>query len=289
MNSVQKNHPGYDEYIIQKDKEIGHNVHELLSYVTARYGEVKKTRDVEDILKDLFQRIYSLSYREKIEIRYKTVKETYVDREGKIRSRSRLVPYEYKKLFISLKKKEMDTVIREIFEKHPNNVSHYESLLSAKGNMESFFGSGNANTSELILNPDFENPGIAFNEESVKALFTEAEKHIGKKYVFGANGPNNFDCSSFVCWSFTHSGVKNMPRTTAYDIYKSYCKPISKSEAKAGDIIFFKNTYKSGTPISHVGIYAGDGMMIHAGNPIRFVSINTPYWKEHFYGFGRVR
>ena len=183
----------------------------------------------------------------------------------------------------------MDTVIREIFEKHPNNVSHYESLLSAKGNMESFFGSGNANTSELILNPDFENPGIAFNEESVKALFTEAEKHIGKKYVFGANGPNNFDCSSFVCWSFTHSGVKNMPRTTAYDIYKSYCKPISKSEAKAGDIIFFKNTYKSGTPISHVGIYAGDGMMIHAGNPIRFVSINTPYWKEHFYGFGRVR
>ena len=289
MNSVQKNHPGYDEYIIQKDKEIGHNVHEVLSYVTSRYGEVKKARDVEDILKDLFQRIYSLSYREKIEIRYKTVKETYVDREGKIRSRSRLVPYEYKKLFISLKKKEMDTVIREIFEKHPNNVSHYESLLSAKGNMESFFGSGNANTSELILNPDFENPGIAFNEESVKALFTEAEKHIGKKYVFGANGPNNFDCSSFVCWSFTHSGVKNMPRTTAYDIYKSYCKPISKSEAKAGDIIFFKNTYKSGTPISHVGIYAGDGMMIHAGNPIRFVSINTPYWKEHFYGFGRVR
>ena len=286
MNSVQKNHPGYDEYIIQ---EIGHNVHELLSYVTSRYGEVKKAREVEDILKDLFQRIYSLSYREKIEIRYKTVKETYVDREGKIRSRSRLVPYEYKKLFISLKKKEMDTVIREIFEKHPNNVSHYESLLSAKGNMESFFGSGNANTSELILNPDFENPGIAFNEESVKALFTEAEKHIGKKYVFGANGPNNFDCSSFVCWSFTHSGVKNMPRTTAYDIYKSYCKPISKSEAKAGDIIFFKNTYKSGTPISHVGIYAGDGMMIHAGNPIRFVSINTPYWKEHFYGFGRVR
>ena len=289
MNSVQKNHPGYDEYIIQKDKEIGHNVHELLSYVTSRYGEVKKARDVEDILKDLFQRIYSLSYREKIEIRYKTVKENYVDREGKIRSRSRLVPYEYKKLFISLKKKEMDTVIREIFEKHPNNVSHYESLLSAKGNMESFFGSGNANTSELILNPDFENPGIAFNEESVKALFTEAEKHIGKKYVFGANGPNNFDCSSFVCWSFTHSGVKNMPRTTAYDIYKSYCKPISKSEAKAGDIIFFKNTYKSGTPISHVGIYAGDGMMIHAGNPIRFVSIDTPYWKEHFYGFGRVR
>lgn len=285
MNSVQKNHPGYDEYIIQKDKEIGHNVHELLSYVTSRYGEVKKARDVEDILKDLFQRIYSLSYREKIEIRYKTVKETYVDREGKIRSRSRLVPYEYKKLFISLKKKEMDTVIREIFEKHPNNVSHYESLLSAKGNMESFFGSGNANTSELILNPDFENPG----KESVKALFSEAEKHIGKKYVFGANGPNNFDCSSFVCWSFTHSGVKNMPRTTAYDIYKSYCKPISKSEAKAGDIIFFKNTYKSGTPISHVGIYAGDGMMIHAGNPIRFVSINTPYWKEHFYGFGRVR
>ena len=158
MNSVQKNHPGYDEYIIQKDKEIGHNVHELLSYVTARYGEVKKARDVEDILKDLFQRIYSLSYREKIEIRYKTVKETYVDREGKIRSRSRLVPYEYKKLFISLKKKEMDTIIREIFEKHPNNVSHYESLLSASVNKA-------LTDSSLKAIPGFSKSGFKINSE----------------------------------------------------------------------------------------------------------------------------
>ena len=183
----------------------------------------------------------------------------------------------------------MDSVVREIFAEYPDNVLHYEALLASKGNMETVFGSGNGNLSEIVENPDFSNPGIAFDDVTVKALFNEAEKHIGKRYVFGANGPNNFDCSSFVCWSFTHSGVKNMPRTTAWGIYKTYCNPVSPSEAKAGDIIFFKNTYNSGSPISHVGIYAGNGMMIHAGDPIRFVSINTPYWREHFYGFGRVK
>ena len=289
ISSVESNYPGYDEYLIEKEGEIGHNTHELLSYITSRCGEIKDSKEVQSIIHDLFTKMYDLSYREEIEIRYRTVTETYTDEDGNEHTESHEEAYEHKKLIVTLKKREMDSVIREIFTDYPDNVTHYEALLASKGNMETVFGSGNGNLSEIVDNPDFSNPGIAFDDITVKALFNEAEKHIGKRYVFGANGPNNFDCSSFVCWSFTHSGVKNMPRTTAWGIYKTYCNPVSPSEAKAGDIIFFKNTYDSGSPISHVGIYAGNGMMIHAGDPIRFVSINTPYWREHFYGFGRVK
>ena len=289
ISSVEENYPGYDEYLIEKEGEIGHNTHELLSYITSRCGEIKDSKEVQSIIHDIFTKMYDLSYREEIEIRYRTVTETYTDEDGNEHTESHEEAYEYKKLIVTLKKREMDAVIREIFAEYPDNVLHYEALLASKGNMETVFGSGNGNLSEIVDNPDFSNPGIAFDDVTVKALFNEAEKHIGKRYVFGANGPNNFDCSSFVCWSFTHSGVKNMPRTTAWGIYKTYCNPVSPSEAKAGDIIFFKNTYDSGSPISHVGIYAGNGMMIHAGDPIRFVSINTPYWREHFYGFGRVK
>ena len=289
ISSVESNYPGYDKYLIEKEGEIGHDVHQLLSYITSRYGEVKDSKEVQSIIHDLFTKMYDLSYREEIEIRYRTVTETYTDEDGNEHTESHKEAYEYKKLIVTLKKREMESIVREIFAEYPDNVLHYEALLAFKGNMETVFGSGNGNLSEIVENPDFSNPGIAFDDVTVKALFNEAEKHIGKRYVFGANGPNNFDCSSFVCWSFTHSGVKNMPRTTAWGIYKTYCNPVSPSEAKAGDIIFFKNTYNSGSPISHVGIYAGNGMMIHAGDPIRFVSINTPYWREHFYGFGRVR
>jgi len=289
ISSVEENYPGYDEYLIEKEGEIGHNTHELLSYITSRCGEIKDSKEVQSIIHDIFTKMYDLSYREEIEIRYRTVTETYTDEDGNEHTESHEEAYEYKKLIVTLKKREMDSIVREIFAEYPDNVLHYEALLASKGNMETVFGSGNGNLSEIVDNPDFSNPGIAFDDVTVKALFNEAEKHIGKRYVFGANGPNNFDCSSFVCWSFTHSGVKNMPRTTAWGIYKTYCNPVSPSEAKAGDIIFFKNTYNSGSPISHVGIYAGNGMMIHAGDPIRFVSINTPYWREHFYGFGRVR
>ena len=289
ISSVEENYPGYDEYLIEKEGEIGHNTHELLSYITSRCGEIKDSKEVQSIIHDIFTKMYDLSYREEIEIRYRTVTETYTDEDGNEHTESHEEAYEYKKLIVTLKKREMDSIVREIFAEYPDNVLHYEALLASKGNMETVFGSGNGNLSEIVDNPDFSNPGIAFDDVTVKALFNEAEKHSGKRYVFGANGPNNFDCSSFVCWSFTHSGVKNMPRTTAWGIYKTYCNPVSPSEAKAGDIIFFKNTYDSGSPISHVGIYAGNGMMIHAGDPIRFVSINTPYWREHFYGFGRVK
>ena len=287
MDSVEENHPGYDEYIINGKEKIGHNVHELLSYITARYGIVKNISQVESELNNLFQNMYTLTYKEEIEIRYKTVTTSYTDADGNEHTESHEEPYEYKKLIVTLEKREMDSIVREVFQSYPDNLSHYEILLASKGNMERVFGSGNL--SEIVKNPDFSNPGLEFNEESVKRIVHEAEKHIGKRYVFGANGPNNFDCSSFVCWVYTHSGIKNMPRTTAWGIYKNYCNPVSPSEAKPGDIIFFKGTYNSGSPISHVGIYVGGGYMIHAGDPIRYAKIDTPYWKEHFYGYGRPK
>lgn len=289
MDSVEENHPGYDEYIINGKEKIGHNVHELLSYITARYGIVKNISEIESELQSLFQNMYTLTYKEEIEIRYKTVTSSYTDADGNEHTESHEEPYEYKKLIVTLEKREMDTIIREVFQSYPDNLSHYEILLASKGNMELIFGNGSGDFSEIINNPDFSNPGLEFNEESVKRIVHEAEKHIGKRYVFGANGPNNFDCSSFVCWTYTHSGIKNMPRTTAWGIYKNYCNPVSPSEAKAGDIIFFKGTYNSGSPISHVGIYVGGGYMIHAGDPIQYARIDTPYWRDHFYGFGRPK
>ncbi|VST63439.1 NlpC/P60 family protein [Streptococcus pneumoniae] len=289
MDSVEENHPGYDEYIINGKEKIGHNVHELLSYITSRYGVVENVSEVESELQSLFQNMYTLTYKEEIEIRYRTVTSSYTDADGNEHTESHEEPYEYKKLIVTLEKREMDSIIREVFQSYPDNLSHYEILLASKGNMELIFGNGSGDFSEIINNPDFSNPGLEFNEESVKRIVHEAEKHIGKRYVFGANGPNNFDCSSFVCWTYTHSGIKNMPRTTAWGIYKDYCNPVSPSEAKAGDIIFFKGTYNSGSPISHVGIYVGGGYMIHAGDPIQYARIDTPYWKGHFYGFGRPK
>ncbi|HGD0584741.1 TPA: CD1108 family mobile element protein [Streptococcus agalactiae] len=289
IESVKTSHPGYDEYIINKEGEIGHNTHELLSYITSRCGEVKSASEVKGILKELFDKMYKLDFKEEIEIRTRTVARTRYDSRGNPYTSYEKEEYEYKKLIVTLKKKEMDEVVREIFKDYPDNVVHYEALLEAKGNMGDVFGSGNGDLGEIVDNPNFGNPGLAFDSATAKALFNEAEKHIGKRYVFGASGPSNFDCSGFVCWSFTKSGVKRMPRTTAWRIYKDYCNPVSPSEAQPGDIIFFHSTYNSGTPISHVGIYAGNGMMIHAGDPIQYTSINSKYWKSHFYGFGRPR
>ena len=122
----------------------------------------------------------------------------------------------------------------------------------------------------------------------VAALFAEAEQYLGYPYVWGGSNPStSFDCSGFVCYVVTHSGYYNLPRTTAQGIYNQ-CQHISASEARAGDIIFFTGTYNSGNPVTHVGIYAGNGQMIHCGDPIKYTSINTPYWQSHFYAFGRL-
>ncbi len=130
-------------------------------------------------------------------------------------------------------------------------------------------------------------PPGSYDEEAVQRLMTEAEKYLGTPYLFGGYGPGGFDCSGFVSWVFTHSGVHELPRTTAQGIYEK-CIPVSAGEARAGDIVFFTGTYQAGRPVTHVGIYCGNGIMIHAGDPVQYTSIGTSsYWQSHFYGFGR--
>ena len=139
-------------------------------------------------------------------------------------------------------------------------------------------GSGGGN----VIPPD------SYDDATVQALMEEAAKYLGYPYVWGGSNPStSFDCSGFVCWVFTNSGVHNLPRTTAQGIYEQ-CTPVSAADAKAGDIIFFTGTYNSGVPVSHVGIYCGNGVMIHCGDPIGYASINSSYWQSHFYAFGRL-
>lgn len=131
--------------------------------------------------------------------------------------------------------------------------------------------------------------GAAYGSETFQKLMTEAKKYIGMPYVFGGSSPEtSFDCSGFICWVYTHSGVCNMPRMTAYGIYLR-CTPISASQAQPGDLVFFANTYACDEPISHIGIYVGNGKMLHCGNPIGYADLSNSYWQAHMYGFARPK
>ena len=130
-------------------------------------------------------------------------------------------------------------------------------------------------------------PPESYDDATVQALMTEANRYLGMPYTFGGTAPASFDCSAFVCWVFSNSGVHDLPRTTAQGIYDQ-CAPVSASDAKAGDIIFFTGTYNAGRPVTHVGIYCGNGTMVHCGDPIQYTSIHSAYWQSHFYGFGRL-
>lgn len=141
---------------------------------------------------------------------------------------------------------------------------------------------GGGGSSGNVIPPD------SYDDATVQALMEEAARYLGYPYVWGGSSPStSFDCSGFVCWVFTNSGVHNLPRTIAQGIYDQ-CTPVSAADAKAGDIIFFTGTYNSPGSVSHVGIYCGNGIMIHCGDPIKYASINTPYWQSHFYSFGRL-
>lgn len=131
-------------------------------------------------------------------------------------------------------------------------------------------------------------PGIAMGDGSFKALMEEATKYIGWPYVWGGSSPStSFDCSGYVCWVYTQSGVYNLPRTTAQGIFDQ-CSVISREDAKPGDLIFFTGTYASASPVSHIGIYVGENQMLHCGDPIGYANIDSSYWSSHFYAMGRL-
>ena len=164
------------------------------------------------------------------------------------------------------------------------NGEYYNPLFYFEAGEGTLYGEGNTPGSGggNAIPPD------SYDDEEVQALMEEAAKYLGYPYVWGGSSPStSFDCSGFVCWVYSNSGVHNLPRTTAQGIYDQ-CAPVPAADAKAGDIIFFTGTYNSGGAVSHVGIYCGNGVMIHCGDPIKYANINTSYWQSHFYSFGRL-
>ena len=277
--NIESTHPGYDEYRYSVD-EIGHNPYELASYLSAKY-HVYFREQVQDELREIFEAQYELTLTEEVEIRYRT--EISTDPEtGETTTEE--VPYEYYILNVTLTNKTLPAVILPRLDEQQRQI--YTVMQQLKGN-KPYLWEGIYNGGE-DTGPSYEIPGEALNDPAFAALMEEATKYIGWPYVWGGSSPStSFDCSGFVCWVYTASGVHNLPRTTAQGIYNQ-CAIISPSEAKPGDIIFFAGTYDSPGPVSHVGIYVGDGMMLHCGSPIQYANINSSYWQTHFYAFGRL-
>lgn len=280
IDNIESEYPGYDEYRYELD-EIIHGPYELTSYLTAKLQEY--TRDsARAELQALFNEQYTLTVTETVEVRYRT--ETHTDEDGNEYEEE--VPYNYYILTVTLKNKTLQAVTAPRLNDEQKEI--YMATLMTHGNKpylwdDVYAGGGTADPGE-----HYEIPGDALSDPDFAALIAEAEKYLGYPYVWGGSSPStSFDCSGFVCWVYTHSGVYNLPRTTASGIY-SQCATVSSSEARPGDCIFFTGTYASAGPVSHIGIYVGNGMMIHCGDPIKYANINTPYWQQHFYAFGRL-
>ena len=291
LANIENTYSGYDEYRYDVDN-IGHNPNELISYLTAKF-DAFTPEQVQTELEAIFEKQYSLTTRAETEIRYRTETRTgtttstdpvTVETTTEEYTYEVEVPYEYHILYVTLRNKGFGTAAVEGLTEEQKE--RYAATLSMKGNKPYLFGNDiYANES---AGEDYDIPGEALADPDFAALITEAEKYLGFPYVWGGSSPStSFDCSGFVCYVFSNSGVHNLPRTTAQGIYNQ-CAHIAPSEAKPGDIIFFTGTYDSPGPVSHVGIYVGNNMMIHCGSPIQYVRTDSSYWTQHFYAFGRL-
>ena len=282
---IESTHPGYDEYRYNVD-EIGHNPYELTSYLIAKLRTYTRA-NVQDELRALFEAQYKLTLTEEVEIRYRTETDTWTDEEGNSHTDTYEVPYEYYILNVTLQNRTLPFTVNSLLTAEQKEI--YDITLELKGNKpylwdDIYTGGGGS----YDPGSDYTIPGEALSDPAFAALIAEAEKYLGYPYVWGGSSPStSFDCSGFVCWVYTASGVHSLPRTTAQGIFNQ-CSYVSSSDAKPGDIIFFTGTYASGSPVSHVGIYVGNGMMVQCGDPIKYASINTDYWQSHFYAFGRL-
>ncbi|MBR8823265.1 hypothetical protein IX293_001532 [Fusobacterium necrophorum] len=279
VDHVEENYPGYDEYILNNTEYIGHNVHELLSYITSRCGEVKKVSEVESILKELFESMYDLEYREEIEIRYRTVTETYTDEDGNEYTESHEEPYEYKKLIVTLHKKEMDSIIRRVFANYPDNLKHYEALFLAQGNMGEVFGN-----SDLIS----ANGGVGGGKEY------EASTEVQKKIVNAAYitpSPGAGWCAMWVSQVYQNAGLGYIGGN-ANDMYRNYTFTSDRSKLKVGMLVAVESSSSgstAGLTYGHVGIYIGEGKVIDNIGYIRVTTLDdwiATFCQHHPVGFG---
>lgn len=288
INNIERDYTGYDEYRYFVD-EIGHNPFELASYLTSKYTTYTREQ-VQAELQALFSQQYTLTIQEVIEVRYRTETrtDTWTDSEGNTHSDTYTVevPYDYYILNVTLKNKSLGSVAAANLTTEQKEM--YDVYMETRGNKSYLFEGNpyaNAGGGEYT---DYDIPPEALNDAKFAAMIKEAEKYLGYPYVWGGSSPStSFDCSGFVCWVINQSGVGSVGRTTATGLF-NYCSKIPPSEAQPGDIIFFQGTYDSAGPVSHVGIYVGNGMMIHCGNPISYASVNSSYWTQHFYAYGRL-
>lgn len=295
IRQMESTHPGYDEYRYQLD-EIGHDPYQLISHLTAVYEQFTRGQ-VKPVIMELFKQQYVLKVWETIEIRTRTVT-SFNPITGRVTSHTER--YEYKILNILLKNKGFDTVARKNM--NQKQTGRYDAYNMTYGNRPELFGAGSPTYSGGTTGSigtgggsggsgggfQYDIPSEALSDEKFAKMIKEAEKYLGMPYVWGGSSPStSFDCSGFVCWVINNCGNGwNVGRTTANGL-RGKCSYVSPGDAKPGDLIFFEKTYNT-TGASHVGIYVGDGMMIHCGDPISYASINSNYWKSHFLGFGRI-
>ena len=293
LDNFESYYPGYDEYNYDLD-DIEHDPYVLISILSALHEAEFTLDEAQSTLQMLFDKQYILTTEEIVEVRYRTETRvgsyTTTDPETGATSTEYYtyeveVPYNYYIMNVTLENFNLSHV--PVYIMSQDQLSMYATYMSVVGNREDLFPDS-PYVDKYIENPPDEytvNPSY-LSDETFSTLITEAEKYLNYPYVWGGSNPEtSFDCSGFVSYVLTNSGLVNTGRLGAQGLY-NVCTPVSRANAQPGDLIFFVGTYD--TPgVSHVGIYVGDGVMLHCGDPIQYTSINTSYWQSHFYAFGR--
>lgn len=277
IDNIERDHPGYDEYRYDLD-DIEHDPYVLTSILTALHLEYTRA-EVQSTLAMLFERQYTLTLTEETEVRYRTERRTgtYTDAEGNTQTYTYTVEVPYNYYILNVKLENFNLSHLPVYIMTEEQLSMYAVYMSTLGNRPDLFPhSAYPNASTLREPTYYDIPPEALEDETFAAIIAEAEKYLGYPYVWGGSNPNtSFDCSGYVSWVINHSGW-NVGRLGAQGLC-NICTPVTGAQARPGDLIFFKGTYD--TPgVSHVGIYVGNGMMIHCGNPISYANVNTMMW-----------
>lgn len=274
----------YDEYHFDLDT-IEHDPYVLISIITALHQGEWTLDEVQGTLQMLFDRQYILTEDVVVETRYRTETDTWTDADGNTHTDTYQVPYDYYICTVTLENFNLSHV--PVYIMSEEQLGMYATYMATLGNRPDLFpGSGYIGKYVEGSYTDYDIPPEALDDEVFAAIIKEAEKYLGYPYVWGGSSPStSFDCSGFVSWVINHSGW-DVGRLGAQGLC-NICTPVSSANVKPGDLVFFTRTYD--TPgVSHVGIYVGNNMMIHCGDPISYANLNSSYWQSHFYRYGRL-
>ena len=274
----------YDEYHFDLDT-IEHDPYVLISIITALHQGEWTLDEVQGTLQMLFDRQYILTEDVVVETRYRTETDTWTDADGNTHTDTYQVPYDYYICTVTLENFNLSHV--PVYIMSEEQLGMYATYMATLGNRPDLFpGSGYIGKYVEGSYTDYDIPPEALDDEVFAAIIKEAEKYLGYPYVWGGSSPStSFDCSGFVSWVINHSGW-DVGRLGAQGLC-NICTPVSSTNVKPGDLVFFTGTYD--TPgVSHVGIYVGNNMMIHCGDPISYANLNSNYWQSHFYRYGRL-